>query len=64
MKTIGDKVTISAKYSTFDRMTGVVTEVIDQTKEYTVFPYTVKFDDGTPQGDECCFAEDEILEDK
>ena len=60
MKTIGDKVTISAKYSTFDRMTGIVTEVIDQTKEYTVFPYTVKFDDG----EECYFAEDEILEDK
>ena len=59
MKTIGDKVTINALHSTFDKMTGVVTEVIDQTKEYTVFPYTVKFDDG-----EGYFAEDEILEDK
>ena len=60
MKTIGDKVTINALHSTFDKMTGVVTEVIDQTKEYTVFPYTVQFDDG----EECYFAEDEILEDK
>ena len=57
---IGTHVTINAKYSTFDRMTGVITEVIDQTKEYTVFPYTVKFEDG----EECYFAEDEILEDK
>ena len=61
---IGDRVKINALYSAFNKQKGIITEVIDQTKEYTVFPYTVKFDDGTPQGDECYFAEDEILEDK
>lgn len=57
---IGDRVKINALYSAFNKQKGVITEVIDQTKEYTVFPYTVKFDDG----EECYFAEDEILEDK
>jgi hypothetical protein len=46
MKTLGDSVTINAKYSTYDRMTGVITEVVDQTKHNTVFPYTVRFEDG------------------
>ena len=57
---IGDHVKVNALYSAFNKQKGVITEVIDQTKEYTVFPYTVKFDDG----EECYFAEDEILEDK
>lgn len=57
---IGDHVKINALYSAFNKQKGVITEVVDQTKEYTVFPYTVKFDDG----EECYFAEDEILEDK
>lgn len=57
---IGDRVKINALYSAFNKQKGIITEVIDQTKEYTVFPYTVKFDDG----EECYFAEDEILEDK
>jgi hypothetical protein len=61
---VGDHVKVNALYSAFNKQKGIITEVIDQTKEYTVFPYTVKFDDGTPQGDECYFAEDEILEDK
>ena len=57
---IGDHVTINALYSAFNKQKGIITEVIDQTKEYTVFPYTVRFDGG----EECYFAEDEILEDK
>ena len=56
MKTIGDKVTINAKYSTFNRMTGVITEIVEDSH----LKYTVKFDDG----EECYFAEDEILEGK
>lgn len=56
MKTMGDSVTINAKYSTYDRMTGIITEIIDQTKESTVFPYTVQF----PDGEENYFAEDEL----
>ena len=55
---IGDHVKVNALYSAFNKQKGIITEVIDQTKEYTVFPYTVKFDDG----EECYFAEDEILE--
>lgn len=57
---VGDHVKVNALYSAFNKQKGIITEVIDQTKEYTVFPYTVKFDDG----EECYFAEDEILEDK
>ena len=57
---VGDHVKVNALYSTFNGQTGMLTEIIDQTKEYTVFPYTVKFDDG----EECYFVEDEILEDK
>lgn len=53
---VGDRVTINAQYSTYDRMKGIVTEVVDQTKEYTIFPYTVKFEDG----EENYFAEDEL----
>ena len=53
---VGDHVKVNALYSTFNGQTGILTEVIDQTKEYTVFPYTVKFDDG----EECYFAEDEL----
>ena len=55
---IGDHVKVNALYSAFNKQKGIITEVIDQTKEYTVFPYTVKFDDG----EECYFAENEILE--
>ena len=61
MKTLGDSVTINAKYSTYDRMVGVITEVVDQTKHYTVFPYTVRFEDGTPQGEENYFSEEELV---
>ena len=57
---VGDHVKVNALYSAFNKQKGIITEVIDQTKEYTVFPYTVKFDDG----EECYFAENEILEDK
>lgn len=57
---VGDHVKVNALYSAFNKQKGIITEVIDQAKEYTVFPYTVKFDDG----EECYFAEDEILEDK
>ena len=56
MKTLGDTVTINAKYSTYDRMVGVITEVIDQTKHNTVFPYTVRFEDG----EENYFSEEEL----
>lgn len=55
---VGDHVKINALCSAFNKQKGIITEVIDQTKEYTVFPYTVKFEDG----EECYFAEDEILE--
>jgi hypothetical protein len=56
MKNLGDTVTINAKYSTYDRMVGVITEVIDQTKHNTVFPYTVRFEDG----EENYFSEEEL----
>lgn len=48
---IGDHVKVNALYSAFNKQKGIITEVIDQTKEYTVFPYTVKFNDG----EECYF---------
>lgn len=53
MKTIGDSVTINAKYSTYDRMVGVITEIVEDSH----LKYTVQFEDG----DECYFTEDEIL---
>ena len=56
MKNLGDTVTINAKYSTYDRMVGVITEVVDQTKHCTVFPYTVQFEDG----EENYFSEEEL----
>ena len=56
MKILGDTVTINAKYSTYDRMVGVITEVIDQTKYSTVFPYTVQFEGG----EESYFSEEEL----
>lgn len=55
MKTIGDKVTINAKYSTFYRMTGIITEVVED----SVFPITVKLDEN---GEIMYFAEDEVNE--
>jgi hypothetical protein len=57
MKNLGDTVTINAKYSTYDRMVGVITEVVDQTKHCTVFPYTVQFEDG----EENYFSEEELV---
>ena len=56
MKTLGDEVTINAKYSTYDRMVGVIIEVVDQTKHNTVFPYTVRFEGG----EENYFSEEEL----
>jgi len=53
MKTIGDKVTISAKYSTFDRMTGIITEIVED----SVFPITVKLDES---GELMYFSEEEL----
>ena len=55
MKALGSTVTIDAKYSTYDRMVGVITEIAEDSH----LKYTVKFYDG----EECYFAEDEILED-
>lgn len=63
MKNLGDTVRINAKYSTYDRMVGVITEIIDQTKYNTVFPYTVRFEDGTPQREENYFSEEELSHD-
>ena len=57
IKTLGDTVTIHAKYSTYDRLTGVITEVVDQTKHNTVFPYTVRFE----CGEENYFSEEELV---
>jgi hypothetical protein len=54
MKTIGDKVTINALHSTFDKMTGVITEIVED----SVFPITVKLDDS---GEIMYFAEEEIV---
>ena len=54
MKTLGDTVTINAKYSTFYRMTGIITEVVED----SVFPITVKLDES---GEIMYFAEDEIV---
>jgi len=52
---IGDHVTISAKYSTFDKMTGVITDIV----EGTPLPFTVKFDN--PEDDEeMYFSEEEL----
>jgi len=52
MKTIGDKVTINAKYSTFDRMTGVITEIVEDSH----LKYTVQLEDG----EENYFSEEEV----
>ena len=52
MKTIGDSVTINAKYSTYDRMVGVITEIV----ENTPLPFTVKLDNG----EEMYFSEEEL----
>lgn len=52
MKSIGDSVTINAKYSTFDRMQGVITDIV----EGSHLKYTVQFEDG----DECYFTEEEL----
>lgn len=52
MKTIGDKVTINAKYSTFDRMAGIITEIVGDSH----LKYTVQFEDG----EENYFSEEEV----
>lgn len=41
MKNLGDTVTIHAKYSTYDRMVGVITEIVEDSH----LKYTVKFED-------------------
>lgn len=53
MKTIGDKVTINALHSTFDKMTGVITEIVED----SVFPITVRLDEN---GELMYFSEEEI----
>lgn len=50
---IDDHVTINALYSTFDRMTGIITEVVED----SVFPITVKLDES---GEVMYFSEEEI----
>jgi len=53
---IGDHVTISTKYSTFDKMTGVIIDIV----EGTPLPFTVKLDN--PEDDEeMYFSEEELL---
>lgn len=52
MKTIGDNVTINAKYSTYDRMVGVITEIVEDSH----LKYTVLFEDG----EENYFTEEEL----
>lgn len=52
---VGDQVTVVAKYSTYDRMVGVITEIV----ENTPLPFTVKLDNG----EEMYFSEDELYED-
>lgn len=49
---IGDHVTINAKYSTYDRMIGVITEIV----ENTALPFTVQLDNG----EEMYFSEEEL----
>ena len=53
---INDRATISAKYSTFDRMTGIITEIVTD----SVFRITVKLDE---TGEIMYFAEDEVSHD-
>lgn len=55
---IGDRVTISAKYSTFDRMTGVVTEIVTD----SVFPITVKLDERSGEPSELMYFTEEEVE--
>lgn len=51
---IGDRVTVVAKYSTFDRMTGIITEIVTD----SVFPITVKLDES---GEIMYFSEEELI---
>lgn len=51
---IGTHVTINAKYSTFDRMTGIITEIVED----SVFPITVKLDE---TGELMYFREEEVI---
>lgn len=55
---VGDPVTINAQYSTYDRMKGVITEIVDIIECPTVFPYTVLLD----CGEENYFSAEELLE--
>lgn len=52
MKDLGWTVTIDAKYSAYDRMVGVITEIVEDSH----LKYTVQFEDG----DECYFTEEEV----
>lgn len=52
MKTLGDTVTINAKYSTLDRTQGVITEIVEDSH----LKYTVQFEDN-----ECYFSEEELV---
>lgn len=49
---IGDRVTINSKYSVFDRMQGVITEIVED----DLLKYTVQFEDN----DFCYFYEEEL----
>lgn len=51
---IGTHVTINAKYSTFDGMTGVITEIVTD----SVFPITIRLDES---GELMYFSEEEIM---
>lgn len=52
---INDHVTINSKHSTFDKMTGIITDIV----EGTPLPFTVKFD--KPEDDEeMYFSEEEL----
>lgn len=52
---IGDSVTINSKYSTFDRMQGVITEIVED-DPLDPLKYTVQFEDN----DFCYFSEEEV----
>ena len=50
---IGDRVKVVAKYSTFDRMAGIITEIVED----SVFPITVKLDES---GELMYFSQEEV----
>lgn len=52
MKNLGDTVTIHVQYSTYDRMVGVITEIVKDSR----LKYTVQFEDG----EENYFSEEEV----